>query len=58
MARQYPPSYNEEFLREGSPSGVFAESLPRYLAGTDNAIAATGVSLRPQLIGHRHVVDG
>lgn len=36
--------YNEEYLRQGSPTNTtFAESIPRLLAGTDNAIAASGV---------------
>ena len=37
-------AYNEEYLRQGSPTNTtFAESFPRYLCGTDNAISATGV---------------
>lgn len=44
MTRQAGPTFNEEHLRQGSPTNAtFAESIPRYLAGTDNAIAATGV---------------
>lgn len=37
--------HNEDYLRQGSPGGTFVESIPRILAGTDNAIAATGVVL-------------
>lgn len=44
MARQNPPSFNEEHLRQGSPvNGLFAESIPRYGINADNAIGATGV---------------
>lgn len=44
MTRQGGPYYDENYLRQGSPpSGLFAETVPRYVAGTDNAIAATGV---------------
>ena len=43
MTRQFT-TFNEDHIRQGGPSnGTFAESIPRYLAGTDNAIAATGV---------------
>lgn len=38
--------YDENHLRQGSPANsTFAESIPRYIAGTDNAISATGVAL-------------
>lgn len=44
MTRQDGPRNNEEYLRQGSPqNSTFAETLPRYLCGTDNAIGATGV---------------
>lgn len=44
MARQDGPRINEEHLRQGSPANsTFQETFPRYLCGTDNAIAATGV---------------
>ena len=36
---------NADWLRAGSPSGTFAESVPKILAGADLAIAATGVEL-------------
>lgn len=36
---------NGDWLRAGSPSAVFAESIPKLLAGGDLAIAATGVEL-------------
>lgn len=39
------PSVNPSWLRAGSPAGVFAETLDRLLAGSDLAIAATGVEL-------------
>jgi len=43
MTRQFT-TFNEDHIRQGGPSnGTFAESVPRYLAATDNAIAATGV---------------
>lgn len=40
---QQGPLINEQWLRQGSPTGSFVETLPRLNAGTDNAIAATGV---------------
>jgi hypothetical protein len=44
MTKQNGPWYNEEYLRQGSPTNTtFAETMSRLLAGTDNAIAATGV---------------
>lgn len=44
MTRQAGPRFNEEHLRQGSPTNsTFAETFPRYLCGTDNAVAATGV---------------
>jgi hypothetical protein len=39
----YPP-INGDWLRAGSPA-VYAESIPKLLAGADNAIAATGVEM-------------
>lgn len=45
MTRQ-TPYYDDNHLRQGFPqNATFAETIPRYLAGTDNAIAATGVVL-------------
>ena len=44
MTKQNGAYYDENYLRQGSPTNTtFAESLPRWLCGTDNAIAATGV---------------
>lgn len=44
MTREDGPRIDHEHLRQGSPkNSTFAESLPRYMCGTDNAIAATGV---------------
>lgn len=46
MTRQGGAYYDENYLRQGSPTNApFAESIPRYLAGSDVAIAATGVVL-------------
>jgi hypothetical protein len=46
MTRQDGPRINEDHLRQGAPSNsTFQETFPRYLCGTDNAIAATGVVL-------------
>lgn len=47
MARQAPPLVSEENIRQGAnaQNATYAESFPRYLCGTDNAIAATGVVL-------------
>jgi len=46
MTRQAGPTFNEEHLRQGSPTNsTFAETMPRLFAGTDNAIAASGVVL-------------
>jgi len=43
MTRQFT-TFNEDHIRQGGPmNATFAESIPRYLAGTDNAIGATGV---------------
>lgn len=39
------PYVDENHLRQGSPRGTFAETIPRILAGGDLAIAATGVEL-------------
>jgi len=40
------PLYADDYLRQGSPTNsTFAESVPRYVAGSDLAIAATGVEL-------------
>ena len=44
MPRQSGPWFDENYLRQGSPTNTtFAETLPRLFAGTDNAIGATGV---------------
>lgn len=43
MTRQSGPYYDENYLRQGSPSGTFAETYPRWQCGTDNAIGASGV---------------
>lgn len=48
MTRQSPSSgfYTfDDYLRQGSPTGTYSESIPRYAANTDLAIAATGVVL-------------
>lgn len=46
MTDQNGPLYNEDYLRQGSPTNTtFAESIPRYAAAADLAIAATGVEL-------------
>lgn len=46
MTKQNGPYFSEEFLRQGSPTNTtFAETVPRYLAGANGAIAATGVVL-------------
>lgn len=34
---------NADWARAGSPAGTFAESVPKIMAGTDVAIAASGV---------------
>lgn len=43
--RQDGPYFHEEHLRQGKPSGTFVETIPRYLAGDNVAIAASGVVL-------------
>lgn len=44
MTRQDGPRINEDHLRQGSPTNTtFVETMPRLMAGTDNAIGATGV---------------
>ncbi len=46
MTRQNGPRYDENYLRQGSPTNsTFAESVPRTQANADLAIAATGVEL-------------
>ncbi len=46
MTRQNGPYYDEEYLRQGSPSNAtFAESCSRLDAVADLAIGATGVAL-------------
>src|ERR1043166_5809085 len=45
MTRQSPPLVAEHYLRQGGVANeTFEESLPRWSAGTDNAIGATGVA--------------
>lgn len=39
------PVKNGEWLRNGSPSTMYRESAPRWAAGSDLAIAASGVEL-------------
>lgn len=45
LVNAHYPSVNPDWLRAGSPSGAYAESCPKLLAGADVAIAATGVEL-------------
>lgn len=46
MTKQNGGTYNEEYLRQGSPTNTtFAETMTRLLAGGDVAIAATGVEI-------------
>lgn len=46
MTKQNGPIFNDEYLRQGSPTNTtFAETISRLLAGGDVAIAATGVEL-------------
>lgn len=46
MTRQDGPYFDENYLRQGSPTNTtFAESIPRYAAVNDCAAAATGVML-------------
>lgn len=45
MTRQSGDRINRDYLFQGSPTNsTFVETCPRYLAATDNAIAATGVA--------------
>lgn len=45
MARQDFPLQSPEYLRQGSPDNrTFEESMPRWAAGANNAIGATGVA--------------
>lgn len=45
MTRQSGERINTDYLLQGSPNNsTFVESIRRYFAGTDNAIAATGVA--------------
>lgn len=39
------PIKSEDWMRNGSPSTMFRESLPRWACGSDLAIAASGVEL-------------
>lgn len=44
MTKQNGPLYDEEYLRQGSPTNTtYAESFPRHQAASNIAIAATGV---------------
>ena len=46
MTRQNGNLYNDDWYRQGQPTNTtFAETVPRWLAGNDGAIAATGVVL-------------
>jgi hypothetical protein len=46
MTKQNGPAYDEQYLRQGSPTNTtFAESIPRISAAADVAIAATGVEI-------------
>lgn len=46
MTRQNGPRFDENYLRQGSPTNTtFGETIPRILASGDLAIAATGVVL-------------
>lgn len=46
MTKQNGNLYNDEYLRQGSPTNTtFAETIPRWLASANGAIAATGVAL-------------
>lgn len=45
MTRQDPPPQATEYLRQGEfANSTFEESIPRWAAGTDNAIGASGVA--------------
>ncbi len=45
LVRGRYPTVNPHWLRAGAPAGVYAESVPKIVAGSDLAIAATGVEL-------------
>jgi hypothetical protein len=46
MTRQNGNLYHDDYLRQGSPTNsTFAETIPRYMASANGAIAATGVVL-------------
>lgn len=46
MTKQNGPFFDENYLRQGSPTNTtFAETVPRFNAGANGAIAATGVAL-------------
>lgn len=50
MTRQDGPRINEEHLRQGSPANsLFAETISRWAAAADNAIAAT-VAVLPYVV--------
>lgn len=41
MAPKTGPRFNQEFLRNGSPTGTFVENIPRWAITTDTAGPAT-----------------
>ncbi len=45
LVRGRYPTVNSDWLRAGSPAGMYAESVPKIAAASDLAIAATGVEL-------------
>lgn len=45
LVRGHYPTVNPDWLRAGGPTGVYAESVPKIVAASDLAIAATGVEL-------------
>lgn len=45
LVRGKYPLVHGDWLRAGSPSGAYAESVPKIMAGSDLAIAASGVEL-------------
>lgn len=49
LVRGHYKQFNGDWLRANAPSGTFAESVPKLLAGADVAIAATGVELSVML---------
>jgi hypothetical protein len=45
LVNAHYPAINPDWIRAGSPTGAYAESVPKMLASSDLAIAATGVEL-------------